>query len=219
MPLAGALHNRFADRLHPANAMVLVIDGQAGAAQRLPEAVSARVRNNLLGLAKIAGIYGMPSVFAVSDAKGAVLPDLLALSRADSPVPHKGGGLFDTPQLRDALRDFGRPHLIIAGLTEGNVLVETALDAVRLGYEVHVALDASTEDGGDVGPIGIARMSATGIDLTTWVAVLAECAAADGPGCREVQEAVGCHLANYSFDGPLALGFDGTHLPGFGEPA
>jgi nicotinamidase-related amidase len=212
MPFPGALHNRFAaDRLASDNAVLLVIDGQVGMARYLSDAVSGRVRNNLQGLAKIAGLYGVPSLFTLATADGAdggVLPELLDLRPDAEHVQRVTSEVLADIETAARLRDLGRHHLLIAGLTSAPLLAETALAALRQRYEVHVVLDASTEDGGDVGAVSIARMAAAGINLTTWVAVLADLATDAGrlAAGLDIHAAVGRYLANYSFPDVYALG-------------
>jgi hypothetical protein len=74
-----------------------------------------------------------------------------------------------------------------------------ALGARRDGLDVHAVLDASAGSEDGAARVGLARMTAAGIHLTSWVAVLAELAATGvdttgGNGCAAVRD----NLDNYA---------------------
>lgn len=166
-------HNRFAERLRAEDATLAIVDAEAG------ELSDEALRNNLLGLARLGHAFGVPTVLGLSAGAKAhpLMSELVALFGADAVVRRSAGGFWDDAASRKAVLASGRHHLIVAALTPDFGLSAIALGARRDGLEVHAVLDASAgaEDG--AARVGLARMTAAGIHLTSWVAVLAELAA------------------------------------------
>lgn len=188
-------HNRFAERLRADDATLAIVDGQAGL---LP---TEAVRNNLLGLARLGHAFGVPTVLGVSGAprRDPLLDELLTLFGAAAVVRRAGGNFWDDAASRTAVLSPGRHHLIVAALTPGFGLAQVALGARRDGLDVHAVLDASAGSEDGAARVGLARMTAAGIHLTSWVAVLAELAATGvdttgGNGCAAVRD----NLDNYA---------------------
>ncbi|HLZ66310.1 MAG TPA: isochorismatase family protein [Aliidongia sp.] len=185
-------HNRFAERLRADDTALAIVDAQTGLLSTAagPNGTAEALRNNLLGLARLARAFSVPTVLGAGAKGGPVLDELLALFGPGAVVPRIGGGFWDDPASRKSVLASGRHHLIIASLTPDFGLAATALGARRSGLEVHAVLDASTgsDDGGE--RVGIARMTGAGIHLTSWVAVLAELAAtgAGGNGAAAVRD-------------------------------
>src|SRR5579859_4492254 len=176
-------HNRFAERLRADDTALAIVDAQTGLLSTAagPNGTAEALRNNLLGLARLARAFSVPTVLGAGAKGGPVLDELLALFGPGAVVPRIGGGFWDDPASRKS---------VLASLTPDFGLAATALGARRSGLEVHAVLDASTgsDDGGE--RVGIARMTGAGIHLTSWVAVLAELAAtgAGGNGAAAVRD-------------------------------
>jgi nicotinamidase-related amidase len=174
------IHNRFAERLRADDAVLVIIDGQASllSAAR-PCGAEEALRNNLVGLARLGHAFGLPTVLGVSAeaARGSVLTELLDLFGATALVRRRPGGFWDDPASRDAVLAHGRHHLIMASLAPHFGIAATALAARADGLEVHVVLDASAGSDDGAEQVGLARMTAAGVHLTGWVAVLAELSA------------------------------------------
>lgn len=191
-------HNRFAERLRADDVTLAIVDGQAGL---LP---TEALRNNLLGLARLGHAFGVPTVLGVSGAaaRDPLLDDLLALFGAAAVVRRVGGDFWDDAASRKAVLMPGRHHLIVAALTPDFGLARVTLGARRDGLGVHAVLDASAGSEDGAARVGLARMAAAGIHLTSWVAVLAELAATGvdatgGNGCAAVR----ANLDNYTTRG------------------
>ncbi|HEV2674499.1 MAG TPA: isochorismatase family protein [Aliidongia sp.] len=167
-------HNRFAERLRADDAVLAIVDGQTGLLS-MATATDA-LRNNLIGLARLGHAFGLPTVLGVcaDAARGSLLTELIDLFGQKAVSRRRKGGFWDDPASRDAVLSRGRHHLIVASLAPGFGVAPTALAARADGLDVHVVLDASAGSGDSAERIGLARMTAAGIHLTSWVAVLAE---------------------------------------------
>jgi nicotinamidase-related amidase len=106
-----------------------------------------------------------------------VLAELLDLFGAKAVIRRRSGGFWDDTASRDAVLAHGRHHLIIASLAPHFGVASTALAARSEGLEVHAVLDASAGSDDPTERLGLARMTAAGVHLTGWVAVLAELSA------------------------------------------
>jgi hypothetical protein len=159
------------------------------------------LRNNLLGLARLGHAFGVPTVLGVSGTakRDPLLDELLTLFGAAAVVRRTGGDFWNDTASRQAVLTPGRHHLIVAALTPDFGLAQIALGARRDGLDVHAVLDASAGSEDGAARVGLARMTAAGIHLTSWVAVLAEWAATGvdttgGNGCAAVRD----NLDNYA---------------------
>jgi hypothetical protein len=175
-------HNRFADRLRADEATLAIIDCQAGSLSTASPCANTgeALRNNVIGLARLGHAFGVPTVLGAlspGEAAGPVLDELVDLFGRDAVVARGGGGFWEDSVSRAAVLNSGRHHLIIASLAPGFGLAAAALDARRDGLEVHAVLDASAGCDDRAERVGLARMAAAGIHLTSWVAILAELAA------------------------------------------
>jgi hypothetical protein len=166
-------HNRFAERLRADDAALAIVDAEAGLL------CDEALRNSLLGLARIGHAFGVPTVLGltVGAEPDPLMGDLVALFGADAVVRRRTGSFWDDAASRRAVLASGRHHLILAALTPDFGLSSIALGARRDGLEVQAVLDASAGADDGAARVGLARMTAAGIHLTSWVAVLAELAA------------------------------------------
>jgi hypothetical protein len=207
-------HNRFAERLRADDAVLVIADGQAGflADAAGPCGIEA-LGNNLLGLARLADAFGVPTVLGASASGGPMLRELLELFGPRAVTKRGGGSFWDDAASRRAVLAPGRHHLIVASLAPDFGLAPLALGARRDGLEVHAVLDASSGSDGAGERVGLARMTAAGIHLTGWVAVLAELAAtgvdaSGGNGAAAVRD----NLDRYATKSGAAL-WDGSLSP------
>ena len=180
-------HNRFAERLRADDATLAIVDCQVGLLSTVAgtDPAADALRNNLIGLARLGHAFGLPTVLGVcvDAARGPVLGELIDLFGPKAVMKRRSGGFWDDSASRDAVLAHGRHHLIIASLSPGFGVASTALAARADGLEVHAVLDASAASDDGAERIGLARMTATGIHLTSWVAVLAELGATGVDNC------------------------------------
>jgi hypothetical protein len=182
----------------------LLIDPQQSLSEAMGEA-AARVTNNLLGLARVAMAFSLPLVVTSRSGEGEVIPPIRALLPRDAVIERPDADVFGFAPLSDALQQLGRRVWFVARWGRGDALADAAIAGMRLRFEMRVVLDASSPPGVLTDNRGIARMTGAGIDMTSWVAILAalfqEQAEADipSPTWQAIQE----NLATYA---PAALG-------------
>ena len=104
--------------------------------------------NNTVGLAKTAGVFGIPLVLtngADTGPYGPLFSELRAVTVGARVIVREGNFInaLQTPRFAAAIESAGRRKLVMSGLlTEGCVL-GTALAGLERGYEVYLAVDAT----------------------------------------------------------------------------
>ena len=172
-------HNRFADRLHPQDAVLVLVDCQERLIDRLAGARASGLMNNISGLARLAQAFGVPVVLGAQSQRqgGRVAEELIDLFGFGAVVTRKSGDFWSDPASRAAVCGVGRREIIVAGLVPGLGVAAPALAARKDGYHIHAVLDASASGDVTAERLGVARMTAAGVRITSWVAMLAEFAA------------------------------------------
>ncbi len=169
------------------------------------------LRNNLIGLARVGHAFNLPTLLAARSvaAHGPLLRDLTDIFGACAVVERGEGGFWGDQRSRLRLDATGRRNVILAAIGPASDLTAVALGLRREGRDVLVVLDASAADDPMELRFMIDRMSAEGVRMTNWVAVLAELTAmAAGTNCHAAA-AVRENLARYSVaTGDMALAED-----------
>lgn len=172
-------HNRFAERLHPQDAVLVLVDCQERLIDRLAGAKAGGLMNNISGLARLAQTFGIPTVLGAQSLRhgGRVAEELIDLFGEGAVIARRSGDFWSDPASRAAVGRIGRREIIVAGMVPGLGVAAPALAARHDGYQVHAVLDASASGDLTAERLGVARMTAAGVRITTWVAMLAEFAA------------------------------------------
>ena len=129
------------------DALVLFADLQAGIAD-LPSLTVPyeRLQKGVLGLARLAKIFGLPAVVsAVAGPDGSparIMPEI-AQGLGALPTHHRTtADSFENADIRKAIEATGRKTLLIAGVATEVAVQLPALSGADLGYRVFVVVDA-----------------------------------------------------------------------------
>jgi nicotinamidase-related amidase len=165
--------------LSPDNSTVVLVDYAVGFANLLRTHDLREHLNNAVGLAKTAKLYGAGLVVTNGEASkpsGPLYPEVLAAIGADQPVIERATAFnsFLDPDFRAAVEATGRRRLLIGGIATDGCVLQTALGAVRAGYETYVVADASASTSSEAHDLAIQRMVMSGIVPVTWWSVAAE---------------------------------------------
>lgn len=166
------------DRLTPENAAVLLIDHQTGLCNGVTTQTPTELKSNVLGLAKLARIFKLPTVITTSaenGPNGPFLPEVRAIL-ADAKLVSRPGEInaWDNQEFVNAVKATDRRKLIVAGISTEVCLAFVALSAVRAGYQVYAVIDASGSWNKLVEEVAIQRMMQAGVQPITVVAAGAE---------------------------------------------
>ncbi|HLY55429.1 MAG TPA: isochorismatase family protein [Stellaceae bacterium] len=156
-----------------------MVDCQARLVDQFCAAPEA-LRDNLLGLARLARAFSMPIVIGTrrGAAYGPLLAELAQETAGAWTVERPSGRFWDHAASVAAVRACGRRDLLVAGIDPDSGLAGLSLGAREEGFAVQVVADAAAGGTPSSERIGVARMSEAGIRVTSWVAVMAEFASA-----------------------------------------
>jgi nicotinamidase-related amidase len=198
MGFSGLLHNRFAERLEPHRAVLVLVDCQTRLIENL-SADPAALRNNLLGLGRVAQAHGVPAILSLvgPEEDGEIMPELVHLFGPETILERRSGACLEDRRVAERLRGLGRRELVMAGLVRDTGIMGPALSARYDGYDVHVVYDACGTNSSITPRVGVAHMVAAGIKLTNWVAVMAELSATGGSIGPRASNALRRNLEDY----------------------
>ena len=166
------------NRLDLDQAVVLLVDHQAGLMSLVRDFDPDRFKNNVLAVADLAAYFKLPTILTTSfedGPNGPIMPELKA-KFPDAPFIARPGQInaFDNPDFVAAIKATGRRQLILAGVVTEVCVAFVALSAIEAGYEVFAVTDASGTFNPVVRDAAWSRMSASGVQLVNWFAVACE---------------------------------------------
>ncbi|WP_435635658.1 isochorismate family cysteine hydrolase YcaC [Pseudomonas solani] len=163
------------NRLDKDNAVVLLVDHQAGLLSLVRDFTPDEFKNNLLALADIAKFFNLPTILTTSfenGPNGPIVPELKALFPDAPYIPRPGQiNAWDNADFVDAVKATGRKQLIIAGVVTDVCVAFPTLSALEEGFDVFVVTDASGTFNPVVRDAALDRMSQAGAQLMNWFSV------------------------------------------------
>jgi nicotinamidase-related amidase len=165
-------------RLTPEETALLLIDHQSGIMQIVHDFAPMEFRSNVMALAKLGKVYGLPTVLTSSyedGPNGPLLPGLLAM-HPDAPVIRRPGQIsaWDNEDFVAAVKRTGRKKLVMAGVTTDVCLAYPAMQAVAEGFQVYAVIDASGAYDLPTQQMAVTRMTQAGVTCVNWVVVATE---------------------------------------------
>ena len=165
-------------RLNKDEAIVLLVDHQAGLMSLVRDIQPDQFRNNVLALADVASYFKLPTILTTSfedGPNGPLMPELQEIF-PDAPFIARPGQInaWDNEDFVAAVRATGRKQIIIAGVVTEVCVSFPTLSALGEGYEVFVVTDASGTFNDITRNAALQRMQAAGAQLVSWFAVAGE---------------------------------------------
>ncbi|MGL5385744.1 MAG: isochorismate family cysteine hydrolase YcaC [Serratia sp. (in: enterobacteria)] len=165
-------------RLDKDQAVVLLVDHQAGLLSLVRDIDPDRFKNNVLALGDLAKYFNLPTILTTSfetGPNGPLVPELKA-QFPDAPYIARPGQInaWDNEDFVKAVKATGRKQLIIAGVVTEVCVAFPALSALAEGFEVFVVTDASGTFNELTRQSAWSRMEAEGAQLMTWFGVACE---------------------------------------------
>ena len=165
------------DLLTPDNCTVILIDHQPQMFFGVESANRGMIKNNVIGLAKAAKIFKVPTILTTVAAKsfsGPLIPELQAVYPDQQPIDRTSMNSWEDKNFLAAVEKTKRKKLVIAALWTEVCLAFPAIDAIRAGYDVYAVTDASGATTLEAHEMAIQRMIQAGVVPVTWVQVLCE---------------------------------------------
>jgi nicotinamidase-related amidase len=161
------------------NSMLCLIDHQPWVAFPVQSIAPELLTNNVTGLARTAAALDVPTILSTINAEGGPLRDPLfpGISSAFPgirPIDRHVTNAWADPHFVSAVQATGRRKLVMAGLWTEVCLAQTALSALKAGYEVYFVADASGGLSREAHERACQRMFQAGARPISWFALLAE---------------------------------------------
>jgi nicotinamidase-related amidase len=172
------MNNAKLEVLTPHNSQLIIIDHQPQMAFGVQSIDRQTLKNNVVGLAKAAKAFGIPTVITTVETdsfSGKTYPEILDVF-PDHPILERTSmNSWDDQKVRDALAANGRKKVIVAGLWTEVCNTTFALCAMLEGeYEIYMVADASGGTTKDAHDFAMQRMVQAGVVPVTWQQVLLE---------------------------------------------
>lgn len=163
--------------LTPANCAVILIDHQPQMFFGVESANRETILNNVVGLAKAAKIFKVPTILTTVAAKtfsGPLVPQLQAVFPDQVPIDRTSMNSWEDKNLVAAVKKTKRKKLVIAALWTEVCLAFPAISAIQAGYDVYAVVDASGATTLEAHNMAIQRMIQCGVVPVTWIQILCE---------------------------------------------
>ena len=162
--------------LTPYNCALILIDHQPFQVAGLRSHDPASMVNNVVGLAKAAKAFGVPTLLTtVLEARGGyLLKPLQDVFPDQKPIDRTFINAWEDPRVVAWVEQTGRKKLVMAALWTEICLAMPAIQALGEGYEVYNVTDASGGVSVEAHEMAIQRMVQAGAVPITWMVLGAE---------------------------------------------
>jgi nicotinamidase-related amidase len=164
--------------LTPQNSQMIFIDHQPQMAFGVQSIDRQTLKNNTVGLAKAAKVFGVPTTITTVETEsfsGFTYPELLDVFPDQKVLERTSMNSWDDQKVRDSLAANGRKKVVVAGLWTEVCNTTFALCAMLEGeYEIYMVTDASGGTSKEAHDMAIQRMIQAGVVPVTWQQVLLE---------------------------------------------
>lgn len=165
------------DLLTPDNCTLILIDHQPQMFFGVESANREAIRNNVIGLAKAAKIFNVPTILttvAANSFSGPLIPELQAVFPNQKPIDRTTMNSWEDKNFLAAVEKTKRKKLVIAALWTEVCLAFPAISAIQAGYDVYAVTDASGATTMEAHNMAIQRMIHVGVIPVTWVQFFCE---------------------------------------------
>ncbi|MFJ6612790.1 hydrolase [Streptomyces sp. NPDC091289] len=162
--------------LTPEESVLVLIDHQPFQVANLNSHEPTMIVNNVVGLAKAAKAYSVPTILTtvLAERGGHLIQGVQDVFPEQKPIDRTLINTWQDERVVDAVRATGRRKLILAGLWTEICLAMPAIQAVGEGFEVYAVTDASGGVSAEAHDMAVRRMVQAGVVPITWLAVMAE---------------------------------------------
>lgn len=163
--------------LTPDNSVLLMIDYQPQMAFGVENIDRQILKNNVIGLAKSAKLFQIPTVITSVETEGFsgyVFPELLDVFPSQNIIERSSMNSWDSDTVKTAIASTNRKKLILAGLWTEVCITMPTLCAMQEGYEIYVVEDACGGTTESAHNTAMTRMVQAGAIPITWLQLLLE---------------------------------------------
>jgi nicotinamidase-related amidase len=162
--------------LRPADSILVLIDHQPYQFANLNSHEPQMIVNNVVGLAKIAKVFDVPTILTtVLAARGGnLIKGLQEVFPDQKPIDRTFINTWEDANVTNVVKKSGRKQLVLAGLWTEICLAMPTIQALGEGYDVFIVTDASGGVSLEAHDMAVRRMVAAGAVPMTWMAVAGE---------------------------------------------
>ncbi|MFF0728563.1 isochorismatase family protein [Streptomyces sp. NPDC004134] len=162
--------------LTPEESVLALIDHQPFQFANLNSHEPTMVVNNVVGLAKAAKVFDVPTILTtvLEERGGLLVQGVQDVFPEQKPINRTFINTWQDRRVVDAVKATGRKKLIIAGLWTEICVAMPAIQAAGEGFEVFVVTDASGGVSKEAHDMAVRRMVQAGVVPITWLAVMGE---------------------------------------------
>jgi len=156
--------------LTPDNCALILIDHQPFQFSGLRSHDTQTIINNVVGLAKSARIFGVPTLLTtVVERQGGFLIKVLQdVFPEQTPIDRTSINTWEDARCVDWMKKTGRKKIVMAALWTEICLAMPAIQALGEGYEVYIVTDASGGVSLEAHEMAVRRMIQAGAVPLTW---------------------------------------------------
>jgi len=156
--------------LTPDNCALMLIDHQPFQFAGLRSHDTQTIINNVVGLAKSAKIFGVPTLFTtvVERQGGYLIKPLQDVFPEQTPIDRTSINTWEDARCVDWMKKTGRKKIVMAALWTEICLAMPAIQALGEGYEVYIVTDASGGVSLEAHEMAVRRMIQAGAVPLTW---------------------------------------------------
>lgn len=165
-------------RLDKNNAVVLLVDHQAGLCSLVRDIDPDKFKNNTLALSELSVYFKLPTILTTSfedGPNGPLMTEIKDMHPNAAYIARPGQiNAWDNEDFVNAVKATGKKQIIIAGVVTEVCVEFPTLSLLEEGYEVFVVTDASGTFNQITRDAAWNRMSAAGANLMSWFNVACE---------------------------------------------
>jgi nicotinamidase-related amidase len=162
--------------LTPEECVLILMDYQPFQFAGVRSHEQTMIVNNVVGLAKIAKIFGVPTIITavVSGRGGQTIQALLDVFPDQTPIERTWINTWQDENVVNEVKKLGRKKLIMAGLWTDICVAHPAIQAAGEGYHVHAVTDACGSVSREAHEMAVRRMVGAGVVPLTWMTLVGE---------------------------------------------
>lgn len=162
--------------LTPDNCALILIDHQPFQFAGLRSHDTQTIINNVVGLAKSAKAFGVPTLFTtvVEQRGGFLLKQLQDVFPEQKPIDRTFINTWEDANVIEWVKNTGKKKIVMAALWTEICLAMPAIQALGEGYEVYIVTDASGGVSVEAHEMAIMRMVQAGAVPITWTVFASE---------------------------------------------
>ncbi|WP_420000082.1 hydrolase [Streptomyces boninensis] len=162
--------------LTPEESVLVLIDHQPFQVANLNSHEPTMVVNNVVGLAKAAKVFDVPTILTtvLEERGGLLIQGVQDVFPEQKPINRTFINTWQDQRVVDAVKATGRKKLILAGLWTEICLAMPAIQAAGEGFDVFAVTDASGGVSKEAHDMAVRRMVQAGVVPITWMAVMGE---------------------------------------------